>query len=340
MTVIGIPVCSFSRYRRRTFSRIVSNDRIRSPLVDTPIDFTQTAYWIAACRALEDARPDSLVHDRLALILLGDEADRIIAQFFGTARQPWPFYVNRTCMLDETILDIVETRRIDTVINLGAGFDTRPYRLPLPPKLRWIELDTPNILLRKEAKLAGEHPKCILERVPVDLTDVIERRRVLTQALGRARRVLAVSEGLLLYLEPTSVSELAEELKGQNKTFWWAFDLFSPQFSELVKTELGRLPFHLQVPIRFAPVEGAGFFTARGWTVESSRSLEDRAFRFFQAREHSGWPVRAAAMRFFSQGKGRQLRRLLLPRLHFQAEGPRGLNLVVLRATPHHRSRL
>ena len=34
--------------------------------------------------------------------------------------------------------------------NLAAGLDTRPYRMDLPPSLRWIEVDLPDILDYKE----------------------------------------------------------------------------------------------------------------------------------------------------------------------------------------------
>jgi O-methyltransferase involved in polyketide biosynthesis len=35
---------------------------------------------------------------------------------------------------------------MDTVLNPGAGLDTRPYRLKLPSQLNWIEIDFPKII--------------------------------------------------------------------------------------------------------------------------------------------------------------------------------------------------
>ena len=57
----------------------------------------------------------------------------------------------RTAVIDELILREVELG-CDVVLNLGAGLDTRPQRLPLPESLRWIEVD----LLARSLKLAVE----------------------------------------------------------------------------------------------------------------------------------------------------------------------------------------
>lgn len=39
------------------------------------------------------------------------------------------------------------------VVMLGAGMDTRPWRLPLPPHLKWFELDRSDVLAAKRAAL-------------------------------------------------------------------------------------------------------------------------------------------------------------------------------------------
>jgi O-methyltransferase involved in polyketide biosynthesis len=61
----------------------------------------------------------------------------------------WSLVV-RICVIDELILRSIEQEGIDTVLNLGAGLDTRPYRLSLPSSLHWIEVDFPAILNYKE----------------------------------------------------------------------------------------------------------------------------------------------------------------------------------------------
>src|SRR5262249_21551140 len=62
-------------------------------------------------------------------------------------------------------------RRADLVLNLGAGLDTRPYRMQLPSNLTWVEADRASIIHLKESRLFEEKPFCKLERVSCDLTD-------------------------------------------------------------------------------------------------------------------------------------------------------------------------
>lgn len=51
----------------------------------------------------------------------------------------------RTVAIDRLIVMAIENG-VDTVINLGAGLDTRPYRMKLPSLLRWIEVDFPHMI--------------------------------------------------------------------------------------------------------------------------------------------------------------------------------------------------
>ncbi len=100
------------------------------------------------------------------------------------------------------------------VINLAAGLDSRPYRMQLPVSLRWIEIDLPDMLNYKQEVLAAERPLCTLERVPLDLKDIAGRRALFQRLGDEAKRVVVVSEGLIIYLESDGVAELARDLGG------------------------------------------------------------------------------------------------------------------------------
>ena len=61
--------------------------------------------------------------------------------------------VIRTLIIDDLIQKAV-VAGADTVVNLGAGLDARPYRMALPESLRWIEVDYPQVIDWKADKLA------------------------------------------------------------------------------------------------------------------------------------------------------------------------------------------
>jgi O-methyltransferase involved in polyketide biosynthesis len=84
-------------------------------------------------------------------------------------RATWA-WVTRTFLFDQYITEQI-AQGVDMVVNLAAGLDARSYRMPLPPTLKWIEADLPEILAYKEEILAAEKPVCRLERVRLDLAD-------------------------------------------------------------------------------------------------------------------------------------------------------------------------
>ena len=107
------------------------------------------------------------------------------------------------------------------VLNLAAGLDARPYRLNVSPTLRWIEVDLPELLAYKEKVLVGEKPRCVLERIALDLSDVPRRRALFAQVGASSKRVMVLSEGLLLYLSAEDVGVLATDLARQPSFRYW-----------------------------------------------------------------------------------------------------------------------
>src|SRR5260221_718260 len=137
-------------------------------------NISDTALWVAQYRVMETERPDAIFRDPLAKKLVGDRGEAIVKRM-KVAGFAWPMIV-RTAVMDEIILRSFRDEGVDCVLNLAAGLDTRPYRLPVPKTLRWIEADLPDILAYKGEKLAGETPACRLETVAADLTDPGARR--------------------------------------------------------------------------------------------------------------------------------------------------------------------
>src|SRR5256884_8149454 len=154
---------------------------------------SDTARWVALYRAMESERPDALFHDPYARRLAGERGERILASMKQGRTWAWPMIV-RTAVMDELILRAIARDRVDTVLNLAAGLDTRPYRLPLAPPLRWIEVGLPHVIVYKQQQLAGERAACGLEQIGVDLTDAA-RRRALFAPIGAAARPVLVGRG-------------------------------------------------------------------------------------------------------------------------------------------------
>ena len=111
-------------------------------------------------------------------------------------------WVARTYLFDQFIEREIQ-HGVDMVVNLAAGLDARPYRMQLPPALQWIEIDLPEILTYKETILASETPTCRLERIRADLSDSAARKSLFADLAARGKKILVLTEGLLIYLDLT-----------------------------------------------------------------------------------------------------------------------------------------
>jgi methyltransferase (TIGR00027 family) len=227
-------------------------------------------------RARESARPDALFHDPWAEELAGVRGREILEGMPGAKRWGWPMVV-RTAVMDEIIVREVAAG-VDTVVQLAAGMDMRTFRLELPPALRWVEIDLPAILERKAAVVGGETPRCRLERLRADLADPAARREALSRATAGAKRVLFVSEGLLVYLEEPQVAALATDLAGMRAAALWLIDIAHPKLLQWMRRQWS-LVAGGGVMFRFAPEAGTAFFEPCGWREREFRGAMAEAER-------------------------------------------------------------
>lgn len=234
-------------------------------------NISDTALWVAAYRARETRRPDAVFRDPFAERLAGQRGQDIAARLSPRHRQEWAF-IARTWLYDRLIAAGIDAGA-DTVVNLAAGLDTRPYRMDLPSDLRWIEVDLPPVLQHKETALEAEQPVCALERVPLDLSDGDSRRALFDRVAGSSQSTLIVTEGLIIYLPRQQVAELAQDLAARPPFRQWAMDIVSPGLMRMMDRQNGAALREAGAPFRFAPEEGLDFYRELGWVPEQKHSL-------------------------------------------------------------------
>lgn len=227
-------------------------------------------------RAMESERPDALFHDPWARKLAGPEGEAILRSIPKARQTAWPMIV-RTQVMDELMLRTIRNDRIDTVLNLASGLDTRPYRLDLPPSMRWIDADFSDVLAYKEKILAGERPRCAHGFVAVDLTDDAARSAFFTRVNGSSKRTFVITEGLLAYLQRDQVARLAKDLAAQPSFHWWLIDLASPDLLKRLNKTWGKALE--KSPLIFGPEEGTKFFEPYGWREIEYRPMLDESIR-------------------------------------------------------------
>ncbi|MBC7712974.1 MAG: class I SAM-dependent methyltransferase [Rhizobacter sp.] len=225
-------------------------------------DVTDTALWVAAYRAEEAERKDALFKDSFASLLIGDHGHSIAARTQGSRYTAWSVVI-RTYIIDNFFKNLIP-KDIDTVLNLGAGLDTRPYRLDLPENLRWIEVDFQKIIEHKNEKLKNEKPKCKLERISLDLSVAEDRDNFLKKISYESKNVLVLTEGVIPYLSNTDAKSLAGSLHSYKNFRYWITEYYSPEILEFLRTPK-RLKQMENAPFLFYPSNWFEFFKEAGW---------------------------------------------------------------------------
>ncbi len=271
-----------------------------------PIEnISDTARWVAVYRAMETERDDAIFKDPFAHRLAGDRGEEIVDTMKQGRRMAWAMIV-RTAVFDEIILDRVRAG-VDLVVNLAAGLDARPWRLSLPPELRWVDVDLPDILRYKTELLRNDRPVCRYDAIPTDLTNASKREALFAQLGREAMKALVITEGLLIYLTREQVAALARDLHNAPTFRWWLLDIANPRLLQMMNKMWGANVREGNAPFLFAPAEGSAFFRTFGWREVQFRSNMEEARRLH--REMSGMWLWRLMMRFMSKHKREEIRR-------------------------------
>ncbi|WP_328459468.1 class I SAM-dependent methyltransferase [Streptomyces sp. NBC_00448] len=170
-----------------------------------------TALMVAAARAIETHRPDSLAQDVYAEHFVraapacAEWPMRIEQVPDGDANPLWGRFARyfglRTRVLDDFVHRTVHTAGARQVVLLGAGLDTRAFRLKWPAGCVVYEIDRDGVLAFKHQVLAGlsATPKATRVPIPIDLRD--DWVTALTDAgFDPAAPSVWLAEGVLFYL--------------------------------------------------------------------------------------------------------------------------------------------
>jgi methyltransferase (TIGR00027 family) len=245
-----------------------------APLIQ---DVSDTAFMVAAWRGMESERGDALFRDPLAMKLAGEHGKAIVNAIPQHARFGQWLVSVRTHIIDAYIRSALADG-VDTVVNLGAGLDTRPYRMDLPASLTWVEVDVAKIIALKQERLRDETPSCRLERVALDLADAAQRQRLFAGIADKAQKALVLTEGVVPYLDTQDAGALADALRAHPSFRYWIVDYMSPQAISHRRRVEHRLKMK-NAPFKFDPVDYFTFFKTHGWQVKDIRYIPEEGKR-------------------------------------------------------------
>jgi methyltransferase (TIGR00027 family) len=182
---------------------------------------SKTAEGVALQRLRESVKPESerICYDRYAAYLI----DPNVLEFIHKN----PYLVRTETEKYEMILPgmfnsiIARVRYFDDFVNrsiyegfeqiviMGAGYDTRAYRIEGIKKLKVFEMDhsdTQSIKIERLKKIFDPLPEHVIF-IPIDFETGILSQRLIDSGFDKSKKTLFIMEGLVMYLTPESVDE-------------------------------------------------------------------------------------------------------------------------------------
>ena len=230
-----------------------------------------TAFYCCALRAADAASARAVCGDDRAAAFLDDETLARLEPALGI-RGPAASNVARHRIIDDIVRDALAKDRALRIIILGAGLDTRAFRLEGG---QWWEFDDAALFAFKEERLPARSAPNALTRTPVDFSRA-ELHDYLAPLAGDDE-ALVVLEGVSMYLPSATLEKTAATVRAVLPRASIACDLMSPAFRErfarALRRELGALGAH------FAPytTHPRFAFEAAGYRAADIVSIVGRA---------------------------------------------------------------
>jgi len=164
--------------------------------------------------------------DVYAKTFMNEEGLRILEAFKDEPR-PNASNVARHRVIDDLLRQELLANPKLTVVIIGAGFDSRAFRLKGGS---WVELDEPQVIEYKNERLPAASCENELQRIAIDFaTDSLEEK---IAPFSNREPVVVVIEGVFMYLEQEVIDELLQTLRRVFPRHKLICDLMTRQFFE------------------------------------------------------------------------------------------------------------
>ncbi|OKI17699.1 methyltransferase [Streptomyces sp. CB03911] len=159
----------------------------------------ETALWTLYHRAVEAARPDTVLPDPKAVELVERIDYPFDDRFAGGGGLQAQLQALRVACFDREVADFLTRHPRGTVVCLGEGLETQYWRVD-NGRATWLSVDLPELIALRERLLPAGPRQRLLACSVTDPRWMDE--------VDPAQGVLITAQGLLMYLRPGEVREL------------------------------------------------------------------------------------------------------------------------------------
>ncbi|TRW78688.1 class I SAM-dependent methyltransferase [Mycolicibacterium sp. 018/SC-01/001] len=204
---------------------------------------SETALMTLAVRATEARRPDGIIDDPMAILLM-DSIDADFAKFGFTRRQDMALRAN---LFDHYTRRYLRDHPKATVVALAEGLQTSFYRLDttggVGHDFSWLSVDLPPMIELRKAILPGSDriTECAQSALDFSWMDRVDAGNTADDG------VFITAEGLLMYLQPEEAMSIIRECAARFPGGQMIFDLPPSGFAALARRGM-RTSLRYRVP--------------------------------------------------------------------------------------------
>lgn len=218
--------------RKHTFHQVLKKSIDTDPF-DSYINLmteintiSNTAYYCCGIRMEDASSKRPVCNDQFAERFM-DERGLEIYEPFKSEILTNISNIARCRIFDEILQHEINKHSDTIVITIGAGFDTRPYRLQ---GARWIELDEPHLIDYKNEKLPISECNNDLQRIPINFASETIKDKL--QSIDNKAHLIIVIEGVFMYLEQQNIKNTIDQLQSLFSKHILLCDLMNEPFFE------------------------------------------------------------------------------------------------------------
>ncbi len=239
---------------------------------------SKTAFYCCGVRMLDAESDNPVCNDVYAKLFMNEEGRRILDAFKDEA-SPNAANVARHRIIDDLLSREIAASDDLRVVIIGAGFDSRAFRLKGG---KWLELDEPHVIEYKNERLPAADAENELRRIPIDFsTDSLEEK---LSAFAGSSPVVIVIEGVFGYLEEKAIVELLQKLRRLFPHHKLMCDLTSRSFSEKYSQKMREKLGGLGATLKFAAAKPEKIFLENGYSRAEKISIIEKAVDFGQIK--------------------------------------------------------
>lgn len=235
---------------------------------------SNTAFYCCGVRMQDAENEKSVCRDIYAKEFMDGRGLSILSSFFDEKR-PNAGNVARHRIIDDFIRKELSLNPDLPVILIGAGFDSRAYRLDGGT---WIELDEPKIIDHKNRRLPVEKSKNKLQRIAIDFDKESLADKLRQHATEQP--VIIVFEGVLIYLQEEVIEQTLQTLRQLFPKHKIACDLMSGTFYKKYTRSLRYKIGELGAGFKFIPKKPSRLFLNNNYQLQEKYSIIGKAIEY------------------------------------------------------------